>query len=304
MEQENQIQNELNNELNKIRNIKSFDPKKFTDLRTDEFLRYLKKFNISVVVLSVSGGVDSACVLGLLKKAQEKANNILSHPFNISNGGKIIALAQPIYSTQSIQSRAYELCEKFGIELKTFCQDEIHLKITSMFENEFGEPMKLFSSSMLKSYLRTPIAYAVASHYLGVVIGTGNLDEDGYLYYYCKFGDGAVDIGLIWDLHKSEVFTLGKYLDIPISILNAKPSADLYPEQTDEDEIGISYDMIELVYNYIQIFDFNEKKDFQSRISFDTWKKFETYVNIVETIHKRGLHKADLNPKNIGSYIF
>ena len=88
--------------------------------------------------------------------------------------------------------------------------------------------MKQFSSSMLKSYLRTPVAYSVASNYSGVVIGTGNLDEDGYLYYYCKFGDGAVDIGLIWDLHKSEVFTVtvfaGHYFFDHVTVTDKKLS--------------------------------------------------------------------------------
>lgn len=298
------IENELNNELEIVRTKKSFNSEQFVSSRTDEFLRYLEKFNISTVVLSVSGGIDSACVLGLLKKAQEKANTIKSHPFNISNGGKIIALAQPIYSTPAIQLRAYEVCKAFNIELKTFCQDEIHSKITEIFEREFGEPMKLFSSSMLKSYLRTPVAYSVASNYSGIVIGTGNLDEDGYLYYYCKFGDGAVDIGLIWDLHKSEVFTVGKYLGVPKSILEAKPSADLYPDQTDEDEIGVSYDIIELIYNYLIKFNNQEQEEFRQRISPEAQQFFSTQMEIVEAIHKKGLHKADLNPKNIGSYIF
>lgn len=298
----NKIMNELSIELYKIRTSKAFNPEHFANVRTDDFLKYLEKFNINTVVLSVSGGVDSACVLGLLKKAHEKANQINTHPFNVKNGGRIIALSQPIYSTPSIYLRAQEVCEKFDIELKTFCQDEIHSKITLMFEKEFGEPMKQFSSSMLKSYMRTPVAYAVASNYSGVVVGTGNLDEDGYLYYYCKFGDGAVDIGLIWDLHKSEVFTLSRYLGVPDSILDAKPSADLYPNQTDEDEIGVSYDIIELVYNYIVKFSTDEKENFKSRISLEAWNDFQTQMEIVESIHKKGLHKANLNPKNIGSF--
>lgn len=299
-----QIQSELVSELNLIRTKRSFQPEQFVNSRTGEFLRYLEKFNIHTAVLSVSGGVDSACVLGLLKKAQEKANTIQSHPFNVANGGRIIALAQPIYSTPTIQSRAYELCEAFEVELKTFSQDEIHSKITKIFEHEFGEPMREFSSSMLKSYLRTPVAYSVASNYSGVVIGTGNLDEDGYLYYYCKFGDGAVDIGLIWDLHKSEVFNVSEYLGVPKSILEAKPSADLYPDQTDEDEIGVSYDMIELIYNYITKFDKQEQEEFRQRISHQAREFFNRQMSIVEIIHKKGLHKADLNPKNMGSYVF
>lgn len=259
---------------------------------------------VKTVVISVSGGVDSACVLGLLKEAQIKANAILTHPFNEKNGGRIIAIAQPIYSTSSIQSRAYEVGNKFGIEIKTICQDQIHTKLTELIANEFGEPLSKFSSSMLKSYLRTPVAYSIASNYTGIVVGTGNLDEDGYLYYYCKFGDGAVDVGLIWDLHKSEVFTLSKYLGVPESILTAPPTGDLYSDQTDEEEIGLSYDMVELVYNYIHIFTKQEQNEFKSRIGDKAWKLFESNIQIVETIHKKGLHKADLNPKNIGQYIF
>ena len=61
------------------------------------------------------------------------------------------------------------------------------------------------------------------------------LDEDGYLCYFCKAGDGVVDVQLIADLHKSEVFTVGKYLEVPEDILVAPPSADLWDGQTDEE---------------------------------------------------------------------
>lgn len=62
-------QNELDKELKLIRSQKLFNVEQFVNSRTDEFLRYLEKFNIHTAVLSVSGGIDSACVLGLLKKA-------------------------------------------------------------------------------------------------------------------------------------------------------------------------------------------------------------------------------------------
>lgn len=295
---------QLQQKLDFIRSERNFIPKDFIDPRTDEFLRYLKVHNIKVVVLSVSGGVDSACVLGLLKTAQNKANNIDDHPFNIKNSGRIIALAQPIYSTPSIQERAYQVCEKFGIEIKTICQDKIYIDLNKIITKEFGEPLTNFASSMLKSYMRTPTAYAIASSYGGVVIGTGNLDEDGYLYYYCKFGDGAVDIGLIWDLHKSQVFQLAKYLDVPESILTAPPSADLYSDQTDEEEIGISYDSIELIYTYLVVFDDYEREKFKEDLDQKSLEQFEHDKEIVIKIHNKGLHKADLNPKNIGSHEF
>jgi hypothetical protein len=53
----------------------------------------------------------------------------------------------------------------------------------------------------------------------------------GYLLYFCKAGDGTVDLQLIWDLHKSEVFAVGAYLGVPESILVAPPSADLWEGQ-------------------------------------------------------------------------
>lgn len=297
------LPSDLKAELDTIRTERAFDPVKFTNERTREFLKYLQTFNIGSVVLSVSGGVDSACVCGLLKRAQDLANKIPSHPFNIANGGKIIALSQPIGSTEQIYSRAFELEEAFGIKVRTICQDEIYRALVSEIERALGTELSPFSASMLKSYMRTPPAYAVASSTRGVVIGTGNYDEDGYLYYYCKFGDGAVDIGLIWDLHKSEVFKLGEYLGVPQSILVAPPSADLFSGQTDENEIGFSYDYVELVVNWIY-WDKTKQTEFESRISPESKMLFERAKTRIQELHVRGAHKADLNPKNMGSYQF
>ena len=143
----------------------------------------------------------------------------------------------------------------------------------------------------------------MASNYRGVVVGTGNLDEDGYLYYYCKFGDGAVDVGLIWDLHKSQVFEVAKCLEIPRSVLIAPPSADLAPGQTDEQEIGASYDMVELYWAYIYLMSEVEKRQFLLDIDMDPFAsaQFARESVLIQAVHDRGLHKADLNPKNIGS---
>ena len=300
----NRLNPELQEVLNSIRDKKAFNPAEFIKVRCSEFLRYLDKFNISTVVLSVSGGVDSASVLGLLKNAQDMANSMDSHPFNIKNGGKIIPIAQPIHSTPSIQNRAYEVCEAFSLTCITINQTEIYDKLCKEINSNMPSILTPFSSSMLKSYMRTPVAYAIASSNRGVVIGTGNLDEDGYLYYYCKFGDGAVDIGLIWDLHKSEVFKRAKHMGVPESILIAPPSADLAPGQTDETEIGVTYDMVELIYNYLYNFTQEEKDKFISSLSSEALEQFNKENAIVDAIHKRGSHKADLNPKNIGKYEF
>ena len=120
---------------------------------------------------------------------------------------------------------------------------------------------------------------------------------------FSKFGDGAVDVGLIWDLHKSQVFEVARHIGIPNSVLIAPPSADLAPGQTDEEEIGASYDMVELYWMFLFTLTDAERDQFLSDISTDSksQQQFEKESNLIKAIHDRGLHKADLNPKNMGS---
>ena len=290
----------LLDKLRQIRRQKAFDPQIWVFQRTSELLRYMRDNNLKALVVSISGGVDSSSVLGLLKRTQDLAATDPTHPFNPDNGGKIIAIAQPICSTPSIQNRAYEAADAFGITVVTVDQTAVHNQLVGIVEDQVGE-LNSFSKAMFKSYQRTPIAYLLASHYSGVVVGTGNLDEDGYLYYYCKFGDGAVDVGLIWDLHKSEVFQLAAYLGVPQSILDAPPSADLCPGQTDESEIGATYDMVELVYVFLHQYTVAEQANFVDSLCPDSREQFERELDVIRAIHNKGLHKADLNPKNMGS---
>jgi len=135
------------------------------------------------------------------------------------------------------------------------------------------------------------------SGYPCVVMGTGNYDEDGYLCYFCKAGDGVVDIQLIADLHKSEVFQVGKYLDVPEEILGAAPSADLWEGQTDEDEMGISYDFIELYIGYLRMTP-EEQENMKNCCSEEAWQQFLHFEKIANDIHRRNAHKLN-SPVNL-----
>mgnify|MGYP002710688125 FL=1 len=77
-----------------------------------------------------------------------------------------------------------------------------------------------------------------------MVIGTGNLSERT-VGYFTKWGDGAYDINPIANITKREVYILAKHLQVPDRILNKKPSAGLWEGQTDEGEMGITYDQID-----------------------------------------------------------
>ena len=307
--------------LGRIRKNQNFKAQDWVNIRTKQLLKYFSLHKIACAVISVSGGVDSSTVLALLKAAQELASKDPIHPFNPINGGKIVAIAQPIHSTPEIQNRAYEVCESlfpgwegkltenkdggFSFKCITVNHSEEYDRTIEKIERQTG-PLNGFAKAMYKSYIRTPTNFLMASNYRGVVMGTGNLDEDGYLYYYCKFGDGAVDVGLIWDLHKSQVFEVAKYLKVPNSVLIAPPSADLAPGQTDEEEIGASYDMVELVYTFNCIMSEAEKAQFLMDISVvpEARAQFDRESNLIQVIHDRGAHKADLNPKNMGSLWF
>jgi NAD+ synthase len=79
-----------------------------------------------------------------------------------------------------------------------------------------------------------------------LVTGTGNKVEDFGVGFYTKYGDGGVDISPIADLMKSDVFALGEYLQIPISIQEAQPTDGLFGDnRTDEDQLGASYEELE-----------------------------------------------------------
>jgi len=79
-----------------------------------------------------------------------------------------------------------------------------------------------------------------------LVVGTGNKIEDFGVGFFTKYGDGGVDISPIADLMKSEVYELGRALEIQNSILQAQPTDGLFGDsRSDEDQLGASYDELE-----------------------------------------------------------
>jgi NAD+ synthase len=97
-----------------------------------------------------------------------------------------------------------------------------------------------------RARLRMTTLYYLAGIHHYLVVGTGNKVEDFGVGFYTKYGDGGVDLSPIADLLKSEVFELGRYLEVPKSIMEAKPTDGLFGDnRSDEDQIGASYDELE-----------------------------------------------------------
>jgi NAD+ synthase (glutamine-hydrolysing) len=146
--------------------------------------------------------------------------------------------------------------------------------------------------------MRTPVNYYAAQllsqqGYPAVVMGTGNKDEDGYLAYFCKYGDGAVDVQLISDLHKSQVFMVAKEFSVINSILKAKPSADLWEGHTDEEEMGVSYDFVEFLTGYYMSLSCDEQKEFADSLTKESHDEFVICKSKCEEIHRKNSHKLN-----------
>jgi len=239
-------------------------------------------------VVSVSGGVDSAVTLALCKRAAEMKGSPIK---------RILGVAQPIYSSGWALSRARALCKQCEVPMIVVDQTNLHAQLSGLVDTAIKITGKSFATGQLRSYMRTPVGYYCAQLLTqagnpAVVMGTGNRDEDGYLAYFCKAGDGVVDIQLIADLHKSEVFKIGQALGtIPNSILVAAPSADLWDGQTDEEELGFTYAFIELLTGYYHPLSDSDRQLFEKSLSAPALQQFNKWKTAAEGVHRRNKHK-------------
>lgn len=141
-----------------------------------------------------------------------------------------------------------EVAQRLGIQYKEIGIDTIlneYLSATQLPENDL-------SIGNLKARIRMSIIYYFANQKNYLVCGTGNKSEI-LIGYFTKHGDGACDMEPIGDLYKTEVFKLAEFMGIPQEIVKKPPRAGLWEDQTDEAEIGMSYDLLDqILYLYTE----------------------------------------------------
>ncbi len=190
---------------------------------------YFTKNNVKKAVIGLSGGIDSSLCAKLVADAIGKENVY----------GLIMPL-RGLSSEENIQD-AVEFCTLNGIDYS--------LIFINKFVDEF-EKLEWKQSKTAKmntaSRIRAVILYNYANTHNALVIGTSNKTEI-LLGYFTKYGDGAVDIEVIGGLFKTDERELAKFLGIPEKIINKIPTAELYHGQTDEDELGVSYDVLDKI---------------------------------------------------------
>lgn len=171
------------------------------------------------VVLGISGGLDSTTVYHLLNR--------------VIKPDKIITINFPYFDTIKSDSKLSakvtipinQIINDFCQELKTKEED-----ITSKIRR-----------GNIVARVRMTILFDLAKKNHALVCGTENRSER-LLGYYTRFGDQASDLEPILHLYKTQVKQLARYLKVSEEIINKTPTADLWPGQTDEDELGFSYE--------------------------------------------------------------
>lgn len=173
-------------------------------------------------VVGISGGVDSAVAAALCQRACP---------------GKAYGLILPCESDPRDIADARLVAERVGIEWLTISLEEPYRALRQALPD--GAVPRLALAN-LKPRLRMIALYYFANARHLLVVGTGNRSEI-HVGYFTKYGDAGVDLLPLAGLVKEQVRQLARYLGIPESIINKPPTAGLWPGQTDEGEMGISY---------------------------------------------------------------
>lgn len=217
------------------------------------------------IVIGLSGGIDSSVIGALSKKA---------FPNNVQ--GVIL----PCMSNPQDKEHALLVAKKFDIPIETVdLEGAFKTKVKALTGKEYDEKKhKGLEFANMKPRLRMIALYYFANKHNYLVAGTDNKTE-AMTGYFTKYGDGGVDILPITDLYKRDVRKLAKHLGVSDVIITKKPSAGLWQGQTDEEEMGISYDELDEILESME-----KGKDLSG---FDK-EKIEKVKNMIKTTeHKR-----------------
>jgi NAD+ synthase len=192
----------------------------------------VNKAGYTHAVVGLSGGIDSTVVCYLTVAALGKDN--------------VLGVRMP-YRTSSNESMVYAqlVIDILGIKSKT-------ISITNMVDSFIGAlpDVDLIRKGNIMARSRMIILYDLSAYFRGLVIGTGNKTEE-LLGYTTLYGDSACGINPVGDFYKVQIYELARMLNVPKEIISRAPSADLWENQTDEGELGFTYENVDKLLYYL-----------------------------------------------------
>ncbi len=234
-------------------------------------------------VVGVSGGIDSAVTSALAART----------------GSPVLCLEMPIHQASSQESRARKHIDRLKNDFSNV--SSIKTDLAPVFD-QFVQAMPATGDTATRSLalansrarLRMTTLYYFAGLHNRLVVGTGNRVEDFGVGFFTKYGDGGVDLSPIADLDKSEVYQLGKTLQVIEEIMAARPTDGLWgDDRSDEDQLGASYDELEWAMAHAPN---AMDSPNQERLPTDTSPRQHQVLEIYTRLHKANRHKMEPIP--------
>ena len=197
---------------------------RLSDRIADWIAAKAEEANVRGAVVGLSGGIDSAVIAALCKRAL---------------GQNVLGVIMPCASNRRDEEDALHVAIKLGITTVT-------VRLDKPFKALAGELNAVpgLARANLKPRLRMVVLYHFANTMTYMVVGTGNRTEL-MVGYFTKHGDGGVDLLPLGGLYKTQVRALARDLGLPQRIISKPPSAGLWEGQTDEGELGIGYEELD-----------------------------------------------------------
>lgn len=239
---------------------------KVVDYIVDWLKDYAVKAKVNGFVIGISGGIDSAVTSTLCAKT----------------GLQLLCIEMPIHQAASHVTRAQEHISQLKKRFSNVSDARVDLTpVFEEFKTEVSLDGKQATVDMALANTRARLRMTTLYYHAGLlgllVAGTGNKIEDFGVGFYTKYGDGGVDLSPIADLLKSEVYKIGKLLDVPESIINAAPSDGLFGDtRSDEDQIGASYDELEWAMQMNDLGKTADNFSGRKKVVFEIFKRYNS----------------------------
>jgi NAD+ synthase len=219
------------------------------------------------VVVGLSGGIDSALVLRLAKDALGPQ--------------RVLAVSLPdARSSPALLQEVRGYASDLGVGFHEVALDPLERPFIQGLEGMEDRVAR----GNLKARLRMVVLYHEGRRTSSLVLGTGNKSEL-LLGYFTKYGDGGADLLPIGDLYKTSVKELSAQLDLPKSVRDRAPTAGLWEGQTDEGELGMSYDLLDqILYGWERLLEVEEVAE---RLKLPAARVEEVISRVRVNRHKR-----------------